>query len=86
MICNYKVKAEVMKQKYLRLKDQHCMNFNNKIYFRYNPKDKLCIICKLDEQYCFDCIQKDKKLNKKDKNRYHCWVTVGYNFKSDKKY
>lgn len=81
--CDHKTQAEVMKEKYLRSKNQHCVRFSDEIYFRYSPKDKLCIIYKLGEQYCFDCIQEDKKPNRKDKNRYYCWITVGYNFKLD---
>lgn len=34
-------------------------------------------------RYCQDCVQEIDEPAEKDKKRYHCWVAVGHNFKSD---
>lgn len=69
---NCKAWAEVIKKKYPRSEDWYCVRFSDKIYFGYDPQGKLYIIRKPSEQYCLNCIQEDKKPNKKDKKRYHC--------------
>ena len=53
-----------MKERYPRSEDWYCVRFSDEIHFGYGPQGKLCIICKLDEQYCPDCIQEDKEPNK----------------------
>lgn len=72
-----------MTKEYPRLKNQYYIRFSDKVYFKYSLQGKLHIICKLGEQYYLDCIQENKKPNKKNKKRYHCWATLGNNFKSD---
>lgn len=59
--CNCKVWVKVIKKRYLKSKNQYCMRFSNKIYFRYILQGTLHIICKPSKQYCPNCIQKDKK-------------------------
>ena len=34
-------------------------------------------------RYCQDCIQEEAQPVEKDKKRFHCWVAIGYNFKSE---
>ena len=80
---NCKSWTEVMKERYPRSENLHCVRFSDEVHFGYGLQSKLRIICKPGEQYCPDCIQEDKKPNKKDKNRYYCWAAVGYNFKLD---
>lgn len=70
-----------MKERYLSLEDWYYVKFSEEVYFRYGLQDKLHIICKLGKQYYLDCIQEDKKSDKKDKKHYYTWATVGYNFK-----
>ena len=60
-----------MKEKYPRLEDWHHIRFSDEVYFGYSLQGKLCIIRKLDKKYYPDCIQKNKKLNEKDKKRHH---------------
>ena len=80
---NHKAQAEVMKERYPRPKDWHCMRFSDEVHFGYGPQGKLRIIRKTGEQYCPNCIQEDKEPNEKDKKCHHCWALMGYNFKSD---
>lgn len=49
----------------------------------YGPQGKLCIIRKLGERCCPDCIQEEKEPEEKDNKRHHCWAAVGHGFKSD---
>lgn len=71
------------KKEIFKARNLYHVRFSNKVYFGYGLQNKLHIVCKPSEQYCLDCIQKDKKLNKKDKKRHHYWAAVGYNFRSD---
>lgn len=78
--CNRKTWVEMMKEKYPRPENWHCRRFNNEVYFRYGLQGKLHIICKSSEQYCPNCIQKDKELNKKDKKMLSLLGYVGLQF------
>lgn len=57
------------------------MRFSDEIQFEYDLEGKLHFISKPSKRYYSNCIQEDKKLNKKDKKYYHCWAMIGYNFK-----
>ena len=73
----------MIKKRYLRPKNWHCVRYSDEVHFRYSLQGKLYIICKLVEQYYPDCIKEDKESNKKDKKHHQCWAVVGYNLKLD---
>lgn len=61
-----------MKEKYFKPEDWYYIKFNNKVYFSQNSQGKLRIICRLEEQYCPNCIQEEEKPKEKNKKCYHC--------------
>lgn len=47
------------------------------------PQGKLRIIRKQGQRYCPDHIQYHDDPDTKDEKRFHCWATIGHNFKSN---
>ena len=72
-----------MLEKYPEPEDWDWVRFSDEVHFGWGPQHQLRIIPKPWEQYYVDCIQHSDALKPKDEKRFHCWVTVGYNFKSD---
>ncbi len=74
-----------MLAKYPLKKDWRHIQFSDEIHFGYGPEDQLQIIHKPGTRYRHDNLQHRPPPPKEDKNCLpkHCWVAVGYNFKSD---
>ncbi len=72
-----------MLARYSNPEDWNRVRLNNEVHFGLEPKNHLCIICKPGQRYCVNCIQYSDATKPKDEKRFHCWATVGYDFKSD---
>lgn len=66
-------------------KDWRHIRFSDEVHFGHGPEDQLRIIRKPGTRYRHDNLQHRPPPPKEDKYRLrkHCWVVVGYNFKSD---
>ena len=75
--------ARYMLEKYPEPDDWKRVRFSDECHFGWGDQQKLRIIRKPGQRYCYDCIQERDEPNPKDRKRFHVWAAVGYNFKSD---
>ncbi|KAK5131627.1 hypothetical protein LTR04_004904, partial [Oleoguttula sp. CCFEE 6159] len=58
------------------------VRFSSAVHFGLAPEGNLKIIRRPGERCCVDCIQGQKASYAKRLRRFHCWVMVGWNYKS----
>jgi hypothetical protein len=74
--------SRIMLEKYPDVDDWKYVRFSDEVHFGWGPQGKLRIIRKPGMRYCQDCIQEADEPDEKDKKRFHCWATIGWDFKS----
>ncbi|TKX20112.1 hypothetical protein C1H76_7795 [Elsinoe australis] len=73
----------LMKERYPSKYSWRRVRFSDEAHCGWGPEGKLWITRKPGERYCKDCIQEQNEPKEKDKERIHCWGSIGYNFKSE---
>jgi hypothetical protein len=71
-----------MLERYPEPEDWYRVRFSDECHFGWGDQQKLRIIRKPGQRYCYDCIQERDEPSAKDRKRFHCWCAVGHDFKS----